>query len=99
MTIRNEVIGSTDHHYTYSRDEDVAGHTFRVRIQRGVNLYDCSAVASVLSMGNTWTEVASATPAIWFNDTPAPGTASIHIPAVLRPIADKLIRQAAANLS
>lgn len=98
ITEHDHDAGATSTRYHYTRVAEIAGHTVRARVERGVYLNDSGAVAEVLTDQAEWRSLAADGLNNWWHDTPPPSP-DVQAAAVLGPLAERLLHRAAEILA
>ncbi|GAA0609748.1 hypothetical protein GCM10010174_28870 [Kutzneria viridogrisea] len=98
ITQRDEAAVATGNGYRYDRTVEIAGRIVRARIERQHDHSYSLAVVDMINDAKSWTRIVEDLACPWWNTTPTPGT-HLDAAALLGPVADQLLRRAAAILA
>ena len=98
ITQRDEAAVATGNGYRYDRVVEIAGRIVRARIERQFYVSYSFAFVDMINDAKSWTRVVEDLACPWWDATPSPRT-DVDVAAVLGPVADQLLRRAAAILA
>lgn len=98
ITPRDEAAVATGNGYRYDRIVEIAGRIVRARIERQFYVSYSLAVVDMINDAKSWTRVVEDLACPWWDATPSPSK-DVDAAAVLGPVADQLLRRAAAILA
>lgn len=98
ITQRDEAAVATGNGYRYDRTVEIAGRIVRARIERQHYHSYSLAVVDMINDEKSWTRIVEDLACQWWDATPAPRK-DVDAAAVLGPVADQLLRRAAAILA